>query len=176
MRRTEQTKLSDFSEPTGETTPAARSITETHPAQSSNPKSAFRRLKQELWQKTINSGEEWGVCELNDTVILVRLIDHRIYAYGEEAFCKWCGGVLEIRGSKIFCSGRCKRYQGEFSRDPNAFLERNGAKSYTLRKEIAQAECLELEPRDLEPIDYAPDWSILYEYEDEDEEDELSKE
>jgi hypothetical protein len=99
--------------------------------------------------------------------MFVRLINHRIYAYGEEAVCKWCGGVLEIRGGKIFCSGSCRRYQGEFSRNLNTFLEWNGVKSYTLRKVVAQAECLKLDSRDLEPIAYAPDWSVLYEYEDE---------
>ena len=37
----------------------------------------------------------------------------------------------------------------------------------TLRKIVAEIENLELEPRDLEPISYAPNWSVLYEYEDE---------
>jgi hypothetical protein len=176
MRRTEQTKLSDFSEPKKESVPTTSSTTETRPARSSNLDQAFRRLKRELWQKTINAGEEWGVCELNDTVILVRLIDHRIYAYGEEAVCKWCGGVLEVRDDKIFCTGVCKRYQGEFSRNLNSFLEWDGVKSYTLRKAVAKTENLELESRDLEPIDYAPDWSVLYEYEDEYGDDNLAEE
>jgi hypothetical protein len=119
-----------------------------------------------MWQKTINTNQDWGVCNLGDTVILVRLINHRIHAYGEEAVCKWCGGVLEVRDNKIFCTGVCRRYQGEFSRDLNAFLWWEGVKSYTLRKIVADIEHLELEPRDLEPIDYVPDWSVLYEYED----------
>jgi hypothetical protein len=167
MRRTEQTKLSDFSEPSKETASVTSPPTGTSSAQSPNPEPVVPRLKRELWQKTINSGEEWGVCELNDTVTLVRLINHRMYVYGEEAVCKWCGGVLEVRDDKIFCMGVCKRYQGEFSRNLNSFLEWDGVKSYTLRKAVAKTENLELESRDLEPIDYAPDWSVLYEYEDE---------
>jgi hypothetical protein len=175
MRQTEQTKLSDFSESHEETASASTALTESHSVPSSSTEPRLPRPKQGIWQKTIDADQEWGVCNLGDTVILVRLINHRIYAYGEEAVCKWCGGVLEIRDDKIFCTGACARYQGEFSRNLNTFLEWNGIKSYTLRKVVAQAECLELEPRDLEPIAYAPDWSVLYEYEDDDD-DELSKE
>jgi hypothetical protein len=176
MRQTEQTKLSDFSEPHNEAASATSPPTDTSSAPSSNPEPVIPRPKRELWQKTISADEEWGVCELNDTVILVRLINSRMYAYGEEAVCKWCGGVLEVRDDKIFCTGVCKRYQGEFSRDLNSFLEWDGVKSYTLRKAVAKTENLELESRDLEPIDYAPDWSILYEYEDVYEDDDLSEE
>jgi hypothetical protein len=171
MRRTEQTKLSDFSESHEETTSARTPLTEIHSAPSSSPEPRPPRPRREMWQKTIDADQEWGVCNLGDTVILVRLINHHIYAYGEEAVCKWCGGVLEVRDDKIFCIGACKRYQGEFSRNLNAFLWWEGVKSYTLRKIVADIEHLELESRDLEPIDYVPDWSVLYEYEDESYED-----
>ena len=43
-------------------------------------------------------------------------------------------------------------------------------------EELAEVEALELEARDLEPISYAPHWSILYEYEDDVETEDLSKE
>jgi hypothetical protein len=162
MRRTEQTKLSDFSETRKETTTSTPPLVETSPVSVSRPP----RPSREMWQKTINTDQEWGVCNLGDTVLLVRLIDGHIHTHGQEAVCKWCGGVLETRDDKVFCAGQCKRYQGEFSRDLNAFLWWEGVKSYTLRKIVADIEHLELEPRDLEPIDYVPDWSVLYEYED----------
>jgi hypothetical protein len=98
-------------------------------------------------------------------LLLVRLIKGRIHAYGIEAVCKYCGDVLEIREDKIFCGGRCGTYQGEFSRDLDDFLRWEGVKSYTIRKKVAEVEGLNLEPRDLEPIPYAPNWSVLEEYE-----------
>jgi len=167
MKRTAQTKLSDFTEP-AEDTPADSPLHATKPADILAPttESSLKHQSRPLWNKTIAQDEEWGVCDLSDTVILVRLIDGRIHAHGQEAVCKWCGGVLEIRDDKIFCAGQCKRYQGEFSRDLNAFLKWEGVKSYTLRKIVAEIEHLELESRDREPIDYAPNWSVLYEYED----------
>jgi hypothetical protein len=65
----------------------------------------------------------------------------------------------------VFCAGTCEKYQGEFSRDLSAYLWWEGAKSYTLRKRVAEVEELELQQRDLEPITYAPHWSVLEEYE-----------
>jgi hypothetical protein len=172
MRRTEQTKLSEFSENKTETVLSSQPPAEIYSASSSKPS----RHRREMWQKTINADEEWGVCDLNDTVLLVQLIDGHIHAHGQEAVCKWCGGVLEIRDTKIFCSGACERYQGEFSRNLNSFLWWEGVKSYTLRKIVADTEHLELEPRDREPIDYVPNWSVLYEYEDEIGSSDISKE
>jgi len=94
-----------------------------------------------------------------------------------EAVCKWCEDPLEIREeTKVFCGGKCGRYQGEFSHDLNDYLRWEGVKSYTLRKIVAEVEALELEARDLEPISYAPNWSILYEYEDDPEPEDLAKE
>lgn len=181
MKRTTQTRLSDFIEP-AEDTPAEPSL---HSVKATNTpvqitESTRKHQKLPLWNKTMNRDEDWGVCDLNDTVLLIRLIDGRIHAHGQEAVCKWCGGFLEIRDEKIFCAGQCRRYQGEFSKDLNAFLIWEGVKSYTIRKIVAEIEHLELESRDLEPIDYVPDWSVLYEYEeDSDEESEsvvISKE
>lgn len=165
-------RLSDFDEPK---TDAASSSSQFQKVERSKPSTSTpldqKRSKSQLWSKTVKEDEEWGVCNLDDTVILVRIDNNRIHAYGEEAVCKWCGGALEIRDDKIFCTGACKRYQGEFSRNLNAFLWWEGVKSYTLRKTVAETEHLELEPRDRDPISYAPNWSVLYEYEDESYED-----
>jgi hypothetical protein len=38
---------------------------------------------------------------------------------------------------------------------------------------VAEMEGLELESRDLEPISYAPNWSVLYEYAEDMESDDL---
>ncbi len=161
MTRSFQTRLSDFGE--GEEEVPKPSSTEP-------PKNPKKRSKPErkLWMKTTNKDEDWGVCDFDETVLFVQLINGRLFIHGIEAVCKWCEGVLEIREeTKVFCGGRCGRYQGEFSRNLSDFLRWEGVKSYTLRKIVAEVEALELEARDLEPISYAPHWSILYEYEDE---------
>lgn len=172
MTRNFQSRLSDFGEVEEETpTPS--------PTVSSKPKPSVKRSKPErkLWKKTTSNDEEWGIVNLDDTVLFVQLIDGRMHAHGMEAVCKWCEGPLEVReGSKVFCGGRCGRYQGEFSHDLNDYLRWEGVKSYTLRKIVAEVEALELEARDLEPISYAPHWSILYEYEDDSETEDLTKE
>lgn len=170
MTRKVQSRLSDFGE-VEEATPKPSLIVST--------KLPVKRPKPErkLWQKTTNKDEEWGVCNLDETVLLVQLVNGRIHAHGREAVCKWCDGVLEIREEvKVFCSGKCGRYQGEYSRDLDDYLRWEGVKSYTLRKIVAEVEALELEARDLAPIQYAPNWSVLFEYEDEPEFDEFSKE
>ncbi len=165
MKQTEQTKLSDFAEEE-ETNPSVKSDSE--------PMSVLTlitpppRPKGQMWYKTINQGEKWGVCNFDGTTLLVQFKNNKMYAHGEEVFCKWCSGVLEIREDKVFCDGACKRYQGEFSDNLDSFLHWEGVKSYTLRKIVAETEGLTLEPRDLEPIAYAPNWSILYEYTDDD--------
>ncbi|MFW9793351.1 MAG: hypothetical protein ACFFEE_03525 [Candidatus Thorarchaeota archaeon] len=161
--------MSDF----GEVEEEVRKPSHTVVTEFRKPKKTERRL----WKKTTQEGEEWGVCNFDETVFLVRLIDGRLHAYGREAVCKWCDGVLEIREEvKVFCSGRCGRYQGEFSSDLDDFLRWEGVKSYTLRKIVAEVEALELEARDLQPIQYAPKWSVLFEYEDYPEDEDLSKE
>jgi len=168
MKRTVQMRLSDFDEPktdAASSSSQSRNAERTESCTSTAPDQ--KRSKSQLWRKTVKEDEEWGVCNLDDTVVLVRLNNNRIHVYGEEVVCKWCGGILEIRDDKIFCTGACKRYQGDFSRDLNAFLWWEGVKSYTLRKTVAETEHLELEPRDREPISYVPNWSVLYEYEDE---------
>jgi hypothetical protein len=170
MTRSFQSRLSDFGEVEEET---------PEPSPSISSKSSTRKPKPErkLWRKTTNKDEEWGVISLDDTVLFVQLINGRMHAHGMEAVCKWCESVLEIREeSKVFCGGICGRYQGEFSRDLNNYLRWEGVKSYTLRKIVSEVEALELEARDLEPITYAPHWSILYEYEDDPETEDLSKE
>ncbi len=166
MRRTVQSRLSDFEVSKKETEKESSSFKEIPPSiPTAEPDSP--RPKGQMWYRTIHAEEEWGVCNFDGTVLLVRIIDDRIHAHGEEAVCKWCGGVLEIcEETKVFCNGACKRYQGEFSEDLNMFLHWEGVKSYTLRKMVAEVEGLELESRDLEPISYAPNWSILYEYAD----------
>ncbi len=164
MRRIEQTKLSDFKESEEETSPSSLSTEKTVPLSMTEPPPP--RPKGKMWYKTTDSEEKWGVCNFDGTILLVQIISDRLYAHGEEAVCKWCGGVLEVREDKVFCNGACKRYQGEFSSNLNAFLWWEGAKSYTLRKLVAEVEGLELESRDLEPNSYAPNWSILYEYAD----------
>ncbi|MFW9796309.1 MAG: hypothetical protein ACFFE2_04660 [Candidatus Thorarchaeota archaeon] len=168
MTKSFQSRLSDFGE-----------VEEAPPKPSVPLKPSVKKPKRErkLWRKTTNNDEEWGVINLDDTVLFVQLIGGRIHAHGIEAVCKWCESPLEIREEvKVFCSGRCGRYQGEFSSDLNDYLRWEGVKSYTLRKIVAEAEALELEARDLEPISYAPNWSILYEYEDSTETEDLTKE
>ena len=167
MRRTEQTKLSEFGESDEETTSDHTMFRKAHLGGISCSVPEPPIPKGQIWHKTLGTDEDWGVCNLDDTVLFVQLFNGRIHAYGEEAVCKWCGGILEIRDDKIFCIGACKKYQGEFSRNRNAFLWWEGVKSYTLRKIVAETEHLELEPRDREPISYVPNWSVLYEYEDE---------
>ena len=164
MRRTEQTKLSDFLGSEDSAPP-----TSPHPEEGTiiSTIEPPPRLKGKMWYKTINPEEQWGVCNFDGTVLLVRVDDGRMFVHEEEAVCKWCGGILEIRDERVFCIGACKRYQGEFSDDLNSFLHWEGVKSYTLRKIVADEENLELEPRDLEPISYAPNWSVLYDYADE---------
>lgn len=170
-------KLSEFDEPKADAaSPNSKSQNAEQSKHCISPALVQRHSESKLWSKTVKEDEEWGVCNLNDTVVLVRLVNHQIHAYGEKAVCKWCEGILEIRDDKIFCTGNCKRYQGGFSRDLNAFLWWEGVKSYTLRKTVAEIEHLELESRDLKPIDYTPDWSALYEYEDEFDDGHLSKE
>ncbi len=171
MRRSSQTKLSDF----GDVEEEVHQSSHTVVTEFGKPKE--RKPERKIWQKMTKKSEEWGVCNFDETVLLVQLIDGRLHIHGREAVCKWCDGVLEIREEvKVFCGGRCGRYQGEFSSDLNDFLRWEGVKSYTLRKTVAEAEVIELESRDLEPIQYAPKWSVLYEYEDELEYEEFSKE
>ncbi|TFG26386.1 hypothetical protein EU527_19785 [Candidatus Thorarchaeota archaeon] len=176
MRQTEQAKLSEFEESNEATDSKCPKIEKVHSTASSISVSEFQppRPKGQMWYKTIKTEENWGVCNFDGTVLFVQLINGRIHAHSKEAVCKWCGSILEIREDKIFCNGRCKRYQGDFSRDLSDFLRWEGAKSYTLRKIVAEVEKLELESRDLEPIAYAPNWSILYEYADEMESDDDS--
>jgi hypothetical protein len=154
MKRTVQTRLTEFDE-------SAEKETTSCPAPTRRPS----RPRGQLWDKVTNDDEDWGVAQIEDTVLFVKLVDGRLHAQGMEIVCKWCGGVLEIREDKVFCAGRCERYQGKFSWDFNAYLQWEGAKSYTLRKQVAKAEKLVLEPRDLAPIAYAPNWSVLEEYE-----------
>lgn len=155
MRRTVQTRLTDFDESTKDKTKK----------QDSSEK--LRLPTGELWEKTISKRKEWGVCNFDGTVLFVRLIDGRIHAHGREAVCKWCGSILEIRKEKVFCGGTCEKYQGEFSSDLSAYLWWEGAKSHTLRKRVAEIEDLELQQRDLEPMTYAPHWSVFEDYEEE---------
>jgi hypothetical protein len=155
MRRTVQTRLTEFDESAEKETPP--------PAPIRKPS----RPRGKLWDKVTSDDEDWGVAQIEDTVLFVKLVEGRLHAQGMEIICKWCGGVLEIREDKVFCAGRCERYQGKFSWDINAYLQWEGAKSYTLRKQVANAEKLALEQRDLEPIAYAPNWSALEEYEEE---------
>jgi hypothetical protein len=173
MTRNFQTRLSDFSEVKEKDTKSrSSSVTE-----SPRPKVKRQKPERKLWMKTTSKDEEWGVVNLDDTVLFVQLVNGRLHAHGMEAVCKWCEGTLEIREeTKLFCRGKCGRYHGEFSRDLNDYLRWEGVKSYTLRKIVAEVEALELEARDLEPISYVPHWSILYEYEDDTEFDALSKE
>ena len=156
MRRTVQTRLGDFDED-AEKKPASLIL--------QRPK----KEKGQIWRKTTRDGGKWGVVRFDDTVLFVRVIDGRIFAHGLEASCKWCDGVLEIRDDKVFCADKCKRFQGDFAWDLNAYLRWEGAKSFTLRRDVAKAEKLDLEARDLEAITYAPRWSAFDEYEEEDE-------
>jgi hypothetical protein len=164
MRRTEQTKLSDFLESKDDSPPVSPPPEKMTIISTTEPPP---RPKGRMWYKTINPDEKWGVCNFDGTILLVQFDNSKMYVHGEEAVCKWCGDVLEIRDERVFCAGKCKRYQGEFSDNLNSFLHWEGVKSYTLRKLVAEIEGLELESRDLEPISYAPNWSILYEYADE---------
>jgi hypothetical protein len=152
---TRQTKLEDFDQ-SDDSRPQIQPV--------SPPAERRTRAKVHLWQNTRQEGEEWCVCNFDGTVFLAQLIDGEIHAYGMKAVCRWCGDDLVVREDKVFCNGRCGRYQGQFSLDPNMYLQWEGAKSYTLRKEIAEVEGLQLEPRDLEPIQYAPNWSVFDEY------------
>lgn len=163
MKRTEQTRITDFLE--RETSPPPRADFE--PTSVLTLVTPPPRLKGEMWYKTTNPDEKWGVCNFDGTILLVQFDNGKMYVHGEEAVCKWCGGVLDIRDERVFCVGACRRYQGEFSNDLNSFLHWEGVKSYTLRKMVSKIEGFKLEPRDLEPISYAPNWSILYDYADE---------
>ena len=94
MTRKVQSRLSDFGEVDEET---------PKPSPFVSPKSPVKRPKPEerkLWKKTTNKDEEWGVCNLDETVLLVQLVNGRIHAHGREAVCKWCDGVLEIRETR----------------------------------------------------------------------------
>ncbi|MFW9933299.1 MAG: hypothetical protein ACFFDR_11635 [Candidatus Thorarchaeota archaeon] len=157
-----QTRLVDFEE---------RPSKESSSDDSNHSSERVKRPPARLWGKTISGGEIWGVFEVDDTVLFVQIINDRINAHGREAVCKYCGGALEIRDTQVFCEGDCGVYQGNFSYDLNAYLQWDGAKSLTLRKEIAETEGLTLEDRDLESISYAPLWSQLYDYEEYDDSD-----
>ncbi|MFW9907656.1 MAG: hypothetical protein ACFFEF_03700 [Candidatus Thorarchaeota archaeon] len=159
MKKTVQTRLTDFEN----ASPSDKKVNHSKP-----PKiKSDRRPPAKLWRKVIHGGEVWGVFEGDDTVLFVQIIDGRIYAHGRDAICKYCGGVLEIRGEQIFCGGPCGVFQGNFSFDLNAYLRWDGAKSFTVRKAIANTEGLQLEERDHEPIYYSPQWSVLYDFEEE---------
>ena len=162
-KRTVQTRLTDFEEKD------KQSVKFSPSSQVKKLLKTTPRPRRELWEKKIKRREKWAVCNFDGTVLFVQLIDGKIHAHGMEATCKWCEGPLEIREEKVFCAGVCKRYQGTFSRNLNDYLHWDGAKSYTLRKSIAEKEGLELEERDLTKIGYAPNWSVLEEYEDDDE-------
>ena len=156
MRRTIQTRLLEFEEE----------------EQRKPPKVVVKKRQREkgqIWRRTTRDGGKWGVIRFDGTVLFVRVIDGQIFAHGIEALCKWCEGKLEIRDEKVFCKGKCKRFQGDFARDLSAYLRWEGAKSFTLRKEIAKEEKLDLEFRDLEPMSYAPDWSAFDQYEEDEE-------
>lgn len=158
-RDTVQTRLTDFLDP-------EEGIQVNPPETPSRPppKPSLKK-KVSLWTRVIEGPRgEWGVCNFDGTVLLVRIADGRIHTHGEEAVCKWCESPLEIRDSQVFCTGECKRYQGDFSSNLNAFLWWEGVKSYTVRKAAAEVEAFDLEERDLEPMSYAPNWSVLYEY------------
>ncbi len=153
-RRTVQTRLVDFDEDSDED-PIPKRL-------SMEPELPIGQI----WRKITDEGEEWAVCNFDGTVFFARLVEGKIHAYGTEATCKWCESTLVIRNDKVFCGGHCGRYQGEFSRDLSAYLHWDGAKSYTLRKQVAKIEGIELESRDLEPFSFAPTTSILEEFED----------
>ncbi len=160
---TSQTSLSDFDEDV----PTCLGSSDKKSNQSNHrPIPRTKRPRPELWLKTLTDDEKWGVCDFDGTVLFVRIINGRIHAHEREALCRYCKDVLEIRGSQIFCAGQCGVYQGNFSYDLNAYLKWDGAKSYTLRKEIAKREGLDLQERDLETIQYAPNFSMLEQYED----------
>jgi len=152
---TEQTRLEDFDQSDGH---------KPQDQQFLPPAERRTREKVHLWHRTRHEGEEWGVCNFDGTVFFAQLINGEIHAHGMKAVCRWCGDDIVIRDDKVFCGGRCGRYQGQFSLSPDTYLLWEGAKSYTLRKEISQVEGLQLEPRDLEPIQYAPNWSVFDEY------------
>jgi hypothetical protein len=172
MRRTVQTKLSDFDD----TCEPNKSEGPQDVPEASKSGLPSDRPRTSLWSNVITPDEEWGVCNFDDTVLFTQIIDRRLHAHGMEIKCKWCEGNLEVREDKVFCSGTCRRYQGEFSQDLEAYLWWEGAKSYTLRREIADAEGLELEQRDLEEISYAPNWSVLSEYDENLESEDFSEE
>ncbi len=158
MTRPVQTRLSDFEEHES----SGKKVNPSNPMKFA-PET---RPPTKLWRKITNDGEVWGVIDIDDTVLFVQIVDEKIYAHGQEALCKYCGGTLEIRDSQVFCIGQCKSYQGNFSYDLSTYLKWDGAKSYTLRKVIAREEGITLEERDHEPIHYAPYWSVLDDFED----------
>ncbi|NHJ14855.1 MAG: hypothetical protein EAX95_14335 [Candidatus Thorarchaeota archaeon] len=162
MRRAVQTRLTDFEE-----AKSKPQVKRDSKKKQSAPNS--QRPRSSLWEKEIERKDDWGVCNFDGTVLFVQLVDGKIHAHGMEATCKWCQGTLEIHGEKVFCTGTCKRYQGMFSIDLNDYLRWDGAKSYTLRKSIAEKEGLVLEERDLTQLAHTPNWSILEEYEEDDE-------
>ena len=72
MTRSFQSRLSDFGE-----------VEEEPPKPSVSPKPPVKRQKPErkLWKKTTSKDEEWGVCNFDDTVFFVQLINGRMHAH-----------------------------------------------------------------------------------------------
>ncbi len=147
-----QTRLPDFDEKSGDLSIPSEKL-------------KSERVTGDIWKRTITQKEDWGICNFGGTVMFAKLEEGRIIVHGIEASCRWCGSELEVRGEQVFCVGSCKTYQGLFSKDLNKYLEWEGAKSYTLRREIARIEGLQLEPRDLEPLPQPAEWSIFDEFE-----------
>ncbi len=114
-----------------------------------------------LWAR-VTDGNGWCVCDFNGTVLFARIINNKLHADNRELFCKWCGGRLEIRNNGVYCAGKCGNYQGRISYDLDDYLRWNGARSFTLRREIAKIEGLELERSDLAVMTYAPIFDLDY--------------
>ncbi|MHA1770523.1 MAG: hypothetical protein ACTSYL_12425 [Candidatus Thorarchaeota archaeon] len=117
-----------------------------------------------LWTQTIRRDGEWIVCDFDGTIFFAQVVKGIIFAYGQKAVCRWCGGPIKIRGNKVFCEGPCKTYQGRISRDLNDYLRWGGARSFTLQREIATIEHLESLENDQHLSVYTAGWSELDEF------------
>ncbi len=138
-RRSVQSRLTDFGN--DDDGPTAHSICPSMGTASDN---------SGIWTP-LTDDQSRIVCEFDGTVFLGRLVNGVIYAHGHPAVCRWCGGNLQVRGEMVFCGGPCGAFQGRISRDLNKYLEWNGALSYTLRREIADTEGLELDEEERSP-------------------------
>ncbi|MGQ4871354.1 MAG: hypothetical protein ACP6IT_05915 [Candidatus Thorarchaeota archaeon] len=143
----DQTRLTDFEE-------------ESRP-RSANSRTVTRRPVEAIWVSGVSADGNWVVCDFDGTVFFAQFVNGTIYAHGHKAACRWCGADLEVREDRVFCAGKCGKYQGRISENLSDFLRWNGATSCTLRKAIAGAMGFRPVEEDSWPPVDTPSWSLL---------------